>query len=37
MKIFPIMIIISSIFAQDTLLNIDTDNDISTVEKISFN
>lgn len=37
MKLFPIFILFNVILNQDTLLNVDTDNDAATVEKISFN
>ncbi len=37
MKLLPIFILFNVIMNQDTLLNIDTDNDKATVEKISFN
>jgi hypothetical protein len=37
MKVIPFVLLLSVVFNQDTLLNIDTDRDPATVEKVSFN
>lgn len=37
MKLIPIVLLFNIIMNQDTILNIDTDNDAATVEKVSFN